>query len=80
MLDERDPVNLDVVDLRAELDRFGFLAPDDRANVRFIHAHDPVAYFLTGEQRFLLFQHSSNDGETLSKTGGKRQAFSRLGE
>lgn len=46
VFDERDTSNLDIIDLRTELDPFVFLSAYDRSQVGSVNADDATSDFL----------------------------------
>ena len=54
MLNERNPVNLYVVDFGAELHSLIFFAPHYGANIGAVDAHDAMFHFLPVGQSLLL--------------------------
>lgn len=78
VLDERDPVHLDVVDLGPELHASRLFPPDDGTDVVLVHAHDPIAYLLPVKQSCLLVENFLDDRETLVETQGQSRFFPSL--
>ena len=75
VLDERDPVHLDVVDLGPELHASRLFPPDDGTGVVLVHAHDPAAYLLPVKQSCLLVENFLDDRETLVATRDQSRFF-----
>ena len=78
VFDERDTSNLDIIDLRTELDPFVFLSAHDRSQVGSVNADDATSDFLFIHKVELLTSYFFQRIKPLALFGGQTYEWRKL--